>query len=314
MPRRVCVLGSINMDLVVRAPRFPGPGETILGGSFATFPGGKGANQAVAAARMGAQVTMIGKVGADAYGEQMRRVLNAEGIDTSNVLETAGTPTGVAVITVAEGGGNTIVVAPGANAMVSPEDVHAAAGAVRAADVLLMQLEVPLETVAAAAALARRGSKLVMLNAAPARQIPADLLRLLDVLLVNETEGELVTQGIATERPGARTPGAAAPDPLPARLAGLGVPHVVATLGEHGAAWVHAGACDAVGAFAVSPVDTVGAGDAFCGTLAATWDAGRELDALTSASAAGALATMRAGAIPSLPTAAEVRALRSRTR
>src|SRR5512145_3143056 len=124
--RSVCVVGSLNMDLVVRAPRFPGAGETILGGEFATFPGGKGANQAVAATRMGAKVSMIGRVGDDAYGAELRRVLEAEGIDTSGVLTTPGTRTGVAVITVAEGGGNTIVVAPGANGKVTPKDVEAA--------------------------------------------------------------------------------------------------------------------------------------------------------------------------------------------
>jgi ribokinase len=313
-PRRVCVIGSINMDLVVRAPRFPSPGETILGGAFATSPGGKGANQAVAAARMGARVSMIGRVGEDAYGVEMRRILDNEGIDTTAVLTTKSTPTGVAVITVAEDAGNTIVVAPGANAVVTPADVEAARNKIEAADVVLMQLEVPLETIEAAARLARSLDKTVVLNAAPAQPLPPSLLALLNVLIVNETEGELLARDarLSPLEP-EHAPSHIAPLlPLFARLVSLGVPNTVATLGAHGAAWLHDRKCHPIDPFPVTPVDTVGAGDAFCGTLAATWSAAGPLDALRTASAAGALATTKPGAIPSLPSTADVRALMAR--
>lgn len=354
--RRVCVVGSLNMDLVVRAPRFPAAGETILGGEFATFPGGKGANQTVAAARMGAKVSMIGRVGDDAYGEELRRVLEAEGIDTSAVLTTPGTPTGVAVITVAEGGGNTIVVAPGANGKVTPSDVEAARQKIEEADVLLMQLEVPLETVEAAAAIAKASGKVTVLNAAPARTLPHELLSLLEVLIVNETEAAIVAAGalpnteLCTVRALAEGEDASVtPEREPAtqeildRVAGLSVSNIVVTFGENGSAWVRDAWALMYGAYRVEPVDTVGAGDAFCGTLAATWplaplpdfpapretrshEQGVRLTSLREtpssraagasilhASAAGALATTRRGAIPALPRIAEVTQLLDRS-
>lgn len=329
-PRRICVVGSINMDLVVNAPRFPGAGETILGGPFATFPGGKGANQAVAAARMGARVSMIARVGADAYGDQMRGVLDAEGIDTGAVTTTTDAPTGVAVITVAEGGGNTIVVAPGANARLTPRDVDSARAKIEAADVILLQLEVPLETARRTAELARSLGKCVILNAAPAQRLSPELLTLVDVLLVNEHEGEIVSAAAsqATDLSISRTgsteleegPGAS-PKPendattreMLARLALLGSSHVIVTFGAAGGAWIHANRCEMISACRVTPTDTVGAGDSFCGALAAAWptvsgnDArGAQWSALRIASAAGALATTTAGAIPSLPTLARV--------
>ncbi len=351
-PRRVCVVGSINMDLVIRAPRFPDAGETILGGEFATFPGGKGANQAVAAARMGAKVSMIGRVGDDAYGVEMRRVLDAEGIDTTAVLTTRGTPTGVAVITVAEGGGNTIVVAPGANGKVTPADVEAARDKIEAADVVLMQLEVPLDAVARAAEIAKSAGRIVMLNAAPAAELPANLRDATEVIIVNETEAAIVAKSV---KPGSlrnllrdpirETP--RGPEKVPEssqelrrlleQVAGLAPTTFIVTLGADGAAWVADGNARMVEAFRVNAVDTVGAGDAFCGALAAHWRGamnihpgerftvmfpGREggtapspesflehtdallkaCDHLKLACAAGALATIRRGAIPSLPT------------
>jgi ribokinase len=348
------------MDLVVHAPRFPEAGETILGGEFATFPGGKGANQAVAATRMGAQVSMVGRVGDDAYGVEMRRVLEAEGIDTSAVLTTKGTPTGVAVITVAEGGGNAIVVAPGANGKMTPKDVERMRGEIERADVVLMQLEVPLSTVIRAAEIARAAGKSVILNAAPAVPLPASIDALIDLLIVNETEAQLITSGAAPAnisrviRDFHETPnGVKRPvesdervGDLLERLAGLTVPSVL-TLGEHGAAWVGERTAWMIDAPKVEPIDTVGAGDAFCGALATRWvrtsaahpestswfgrlrgakagalDPGaaeglREhihnlqhaRTAIELACAAGALATTRRGAIPSLPRADDVDSL-----
>ncbi len=360
--RTVCVVGSLNMDLVVRAPRFPKKGETILGGGFATFPGGKGANQAVAAARMGAKVSMIGRVGDDAYGEQLRAVLAGEGIDVGGVRVTPGTPTGVAVITVAEKGGNTIVVAPGANGVLRPDDIDASRDRIEAADAVLMQLETPLETVVHAARAAKAAGKLVMLNAAPALPLSPELLGSIGLLVVNQSEGEVVAADAAggairtisrgplhrmtrNPRPSVRLPEARKPvRKMLDGLASLGVPSVIVTFGEQGAACIDGGACTMLDAFAVNATDTVGAGDAFCGTLAAAWpcdgsgfesglfreavwDAAssraitpavqQKLDAVVEAqtarfvalrvaTAAGALATMSPGAIPSLPALAQV--------
>jgi ribokinase len=307
---RVCILGSINMDLIVRAPRLPAPGQTLLGGPFAAAPGGKGANQAVAAARMGAAVSMIGCTGDDAFGAAMLETLRADGVDVGAVRTTAGSATGVALITVAEGGENTIIVAPGANATLTPGDVDAARSAIAGADVLLMQLEVPMPAAARAAAIARDSGVTVVLNAAPAAKLPEDLLLSTDVLVVNEPEGAAI----------AGLPGPAAREAVLARLASLGPGTVVMTLGPEGALHARsAGPARMSEAFAIQAVDTVGAGDAFCGALAVRWaehqvggaaiDDLMMLDVMAWGSAAGALAAMRAGAIPSLPKRAEVAAL-----
>jgi ribokinase len=302
---RICVLGSINTDLVVRSPRLPAPGETILGGPFETHPGGKGANQAVAAARMGAEVAMIARVGEDDHGRTVCAALEAEGIDGSRVFVTAGSATGVALITVADSAENTIVVAPGANAALSPADVDTARETIARADVLLMQLETPMETVARAAEIAREAGTTVMLNAAPGRALPAGLLASIDVLVVNETEAALVAGPLG---------GGDCLDRL--RVTGVGA--MALTLGAAGARYLYAEATGHVEPFAVQPVDTVGAGDAFTGTLAARWgehqvagalDPLAVADAVCWANAAGALATTRRGAIPSLPTRREVVAL-----
>lgn len=314
------MLGSINMDLVVRSPRLPAPGETLLGGPFSTSPGGKGANQAVAAARMGAEVSFIGAVGDDEHGRVMLETLKGEGIDTSRIAVREGTPTGVALITVAEGQGeNTIIVAPGANATVTPGDVEAARGTIGAADVLLIQLEVPLEAVARAGEIARDLGVTVVLNAAPAMRLPAEVLASTDVLIVNETEAAVV---------GAEAFAPIGPEPEPAdelealllRAAGLGPGTTVLTAGAAGALFrCGRESAGRVPATPVSAIDTVGAGDAFCGALAvrlaehqigdargAGLDRMGLMDAVCWACAAGALATTKNGAIPSLPTRAEV--------
>ncbi len=309
---RVCVLGSLNMDLIVRVPQLPTPGQTLLGGELLTLPGGKGANQAVAAARAGAQVEMIGAVGTDTYGDRMLDVVRGDGVDVSRIQRRAEIPTGVAVIVVGSeaGGENMIVVASGANGTVSPGDVRISRAAIEAADVTLMQLECPLESVIEAAGIAQRAGKAVVLNAAPARPLPAELLGSIDVLVVNRSEASLLT-GV---------PEHADPDDLLAAATRLGPRGVVLTLGSQGSR-ARFGSGTIVGpAFVVAAVDAVAAGDAFVGTLAAclsglSIDRREQPDALcmvlTLASAAGALATTRAGAIPSLPRLAEVRELAS---
>jgi ribokinase len=306
---RVCVVGSVNMDLVVRAARLPSAGETILGGSYRTFPGGKGANQAVAAKRMGADVALIAAIGDDPHGREIHKTLEAEGIDLSHFLVRTGRSTGLAMITVAEGGENTIVVAPGANGTLTPEDVDPARSVIASCDVLLMQLETPLPTVVAAASIAREAGKPVILNAAPARGLTPELLELVDVLLVNRTEAALLAQMSPMIEP-AR---------LALRLAELGPPTVVLTLGSHGAIVAHRNRPRRVSACPVKAVDAVGAGDAFAGALAVCWppvhaaarlkspDEFSLLDkAFETAAGAGAAATTKHGAMPSLPTRAEV--------
>lgn len=324
---RICVVGSLNADIVVRSPRLPAPGETVLGGPLAVYPGGKGANQAVAAARMGVAVSMVGAVGDDEHGRIVRAALEAEGIDLSGLSTRAGVATGVGVVTVAEGGENSIVVAPGANHTVTPADLERSRAAISAADVLLLQLEIPLETVARAARLARNAGTTVLLNAAPGGPLPADLLADVDVLLVNEVEAEALG-GSAAPGPGTtpRTGGGvpSSPEDLLKAISRTGIGTLIVTAGERGA-WYLSGQeiGGRVEAFGVEAVDSVGAGDAFAGVLAARWaehqaasragvDPMGLLDALTWASAAGALAATRVGAIPSLPRRAEVVALLKR--
>lgn len=317
---RVCVVGSINMDLVVRSPRLPGPGETLLGGPFSTSPGGKGANQAVAAARMGAAVSFVGRIGDDEHGRIMRGVLEAEGIDASRLGAATGTPTGVALITVAAEGENTIVVAPGANAMLSPADVDAARSTIEHSDLLLMQLETPMQTVARAAEIARDVGTTIVLNAAPGARLPASLLGLVDVLIVNESEGRLLSGPVV---PPPTEPAADELEALMVRISGLGVSTSVLTAGPRGALYSFGReGTGRVAACEVSPVDTVGAGDAFCGALTVRLgehqiggglDRMGVMDAVCWACAAGGLATTRHGAIPSLPTRAEVVNLLRRT-
>jgi len=298
--RDVCVLGSLNIDLVVRAPRLPRAGETLLGGPFGAHPGGKGANQAVAAARMGASVALIGCVGDDAHGAELGEVLEREYIDTTHLTRRANTASGVALITVAAAGENTIVVASGANATLTSSDVERAAGAIRSSRMLVMQLESPLDCVVRAADIAREARVTVLLNAAPARELPRELLAALDVLVVNEGEA----RALLREQSGA------SPERTARALVDLGARAAVVTLGARGA--IAAGAHGVVqqDAFVVEAIDTTAAGDAFVGALAASLARGDALElALRIGCAAGALAATAHGAIASLPRRAEVERL-----
>jgi ribokinase len=300
MAARVAVAGSLNMDLIARAPRIPQPGETILGSDFSTAPGGKGANQAVAAARLRAQVSMVGRVGRDAFAQNLLASLAAAGVDHRHVIQDAQTATGVALIMVDDGGQNSIVVAPGANARLSPADVEAARATIATADVLLLQLESPLEAVARAAELAHAHGVTVILNPAPACELPAELLAQVDVLVPNESETAILT-GL---------PAGSQVEVQAAALLELGVGAALLTLGERGALLARPEGTEHVPAFRVTPVDTTAAGDAFVGGFAAALAEGRSpVEAVRWGCAAGALATTKLGAQPSLPTHQEVEAL-----
>jgi len=302
MSARITVVGSLNMDLVVCAPRIPQPGETIIGGEFHTAPGGKGANQAVAVARMGVRVSMVGRVGSDAFAQPLLDGLDADGVDHAFVTQDPKAATGVALIVVDDAGENSIVVASGANMHLSPADVDAAEAVIANADVLLVQLETPLTAVARAVEIAHAYGVTVILNPAPACRLPDELLHLIDVLIPNESETALLTRlpvGDWSEVEAAAM-----------TLRDLGVDNIVLTLGERGALLVGEKGKELVPAFEVKPVDTTAAGDAFVAGFAVALAEGRSLaDAVRWGNAAGALATTKLGAQPSLPTRRMVEAL-----
>jgi ribokinase len=290
MMSRIVVVGSANMDLVVDTPVLPRPGETVLGERFTTVPGGKGANQAIAAARAGAQCAFIGAVGQDAFGELLRANLSASGVDVARLRVVPGA-SGVALIAVDANAENFIVVAPGANSSLTRLDIQDRV-AIEGADVLLCQLETPLPTVAQAAAAAKTSGTTVVLNASPARALPAELLAAVDVLVVNQHEAAVIS--------GRETGLLEALLPL--------VPRVVMTLGAAGAAYAdRSGARIEIPAPRVEAVDTTAAGDAFTGALAVAWARRRPVaEALRWACAAGALTATRRGASTALPTAVEI--------
>ncbi|RLP92914.1 ribokinase [Micromonospora sp. BL4] len=291
MPQtRVVVVGSANMDLVAMAPGLPRPGETMLGTDFVMVPGGKGANQAVAAARAGASSTFLGAIGSDAFGVTLRARITAAGVDTSHLRVVYGA-SGVALVMVNAQGENAIVVTPGANDALTgltEEELTT----VRGADVLVAQLEIPVQTVAAAAVAAHAAGTRVVLNAAPARDLPPELLAAVDLLVVNEGEAQAST-GRGRDEPRA--------------LLDL-VPRAVLTLGGEGAWYVDREGTEVhVPAVRVDVVDSTAAGDAFTAALAVGWGEGRELvDAVRWASAAGAACVRRLGASVALPRRAEI--------
>lgn len=293
MKPRIVVVGSANTDLVVRVPRLPLPGETVSEGRFFRALGGKGANQAVAAARLGAAVTFVGCVGDDDLGQQAIEGLAAEGVDTGHMRREPAAPSGVALVMVDAAGENCISVAPGANASLTPSDVEAARDAIEGADALLLQLETPLESVEHAARTAHAAGVPVILNPAPARQLPESLLALLDVLTPNETEARMIA-GAGGE---GMTPLEAA-----AEIRNRCGAAVVVTLGAEGALVLTERGEERVPGFPVNAVDSTAAGDAFSGALAVALASGADLrDAVRRGCAAGALAATVEGARPSLP-------------
>jgi ribokinase len=298
---RIVVIGSSNTDMVVKATHIPQPGETVLGGEFVMVPGGKGANQAVAAARLGAEVTLVARLGDDLFAEASLRNFHEAGIRTEAVVRDPDAASGVALILVDESGENAIAVAPGANARLTPADVDRAEPAIRTADMVVLQLEVPLPTVLHALRLAKRHGRRVTLNPAPAAPVPDEALAMADFLTPNETEAEMLLGGGAAGLGGI----AATAEALRAKGAGT----VIVTLGREGAFVVGPSGSFHVAGRHVEAVDTTAAGDAFTGALACALGEGQELAAaLAFATAAAALSVTRLGAQSSLPGRAEVEA------
>jgi ribokinase len=296
----IVVVGSLNMDLVVRMPQMPKPGETRLGGIFRTFPGGKGANQAVAAARLGARVSLVGCVGDDAFGREMRAALDREEIDTTHIFIQQDEATGVALIQVDAQGQNSIAVASGANFKLTGAEVEKALQTLDEIDALVMPLETPLDTIYAAATLAARRGIRVLLNPAPAQVLEKDLLRMVDVLVPNEHELALM----------ADMPLSSADDLARAasHLLEAGAKNLLVTMGGQGAMlFTERGPGMAIPPYPVQPVDSTAAGDCFVGALAVGLCEGKTLrSAAEFASAAAAISVTRAGAQPSLPNRGEV--------
>lgn len=293
----IIVVGSLNADLVVRAPRFPQPGETISGEDLNIIPGGKGANQAVAAARQGTSTAMVGRVGNDSFGPELINNLKQNGVDTSHVQTDPESATGTAIIVVDAKGQNSIVLSPGGNGRVTPADVNDISFS--SYKLLLLQLEIPVEAVLAAAQRAKENGLRVLLNPAPARPLPDELLSLPDFLVPNESELSLLTNLPVNDIPSAEN--------AAKTLIERGIQTVIVTLGANGALIVSKESTKHIPSFQVDVVDTTAAGDAFIGGFASALLQNKLLEeAVRYGCACGALAATKFGAQPSLPTKEEV--------
>jgi len=301
MPK-IMVVGSSNTDMVVRTEHLPRPGETVIGGEFVSVPGGKGANQAVAAARLGAEVTLVARLGRDVFGDSSLRNFKAEGLVTEFVVRDPERPSGVALIFVDNAAENMIAVAPGANGALSTDDVDRASDALAECDALILQLEVPPRTVLHAARLAHDLGVRVILNPAPARPLPSELFAMVDLIVPNETEArQLLELGDdqAVDEPAALR-----------HFLDMGVGNIILTLGSRGALVVTPGESRMILATKVKAVDTTAAGDAFTGALAVGLSSGMDLFRSTEfACKSASIAVTRLGAQCSMPTREEVEAL-----
>ncbi len=292
---KIAVVGSSNMDLVVKSKRIPAVGETILGEDFIMVPGGKGANQAVAAAKLGAEVFFIAKLGDDIFGAQSLDNFKKEGVNTKYVIQTKDAPSGVALIMVDDAGNNVIVVAPGANQKLSPDDVKEAESSIASSGALVAQLEVPLRTVEFAGQLANSSNVPFILDPAPAQKLSPELLKRIDVLTPNETEAQILTGIEVTDEKSA--------DAAAKNLLGCGVKAVILTMGTKGFLLASNSRMEFVPAIKVNAVDATAAGDAFTGSLAFGLAQGQTLfDAASLANYVAALSVTKMGAQSSMPT------------
>lgn len=296
--KKILVIGSSNTDMIVKVPHIPAPGETVLGNDFFTVQGGKGANQAVAAARAGGNVTFVACIGNDAFGKKAKEAYEKEGINTSYVKTIDQAATGVALINVADSGENSISVAPGANSFLTPEDIAALENVISEADVVLMQLEVPMETIEKAIELANKHMVKVILNPAPAQKLDKHLLEKITILTPNENEAELIVGGKS---------GTSGAKQLTSDLHKMGISSVVLTLGEKGAYFSSSDTQKEIAGIKVKAVDTTAAGDTFNGYLAVALASGKSMDdAIHIANKAAAISVTRLGAQPSIPLMEEI--------
>jgi ribokinase len=297
--KKIVVVGSSNTDMIIKAPRIPKPGETVLGGQFSMAPGGKGAIQAVAAARAGGDVVFIARVGSDFFGERAIKSFNLDKIDSSRIVKDSVMPSGIALVFVDKVGQNSIAVAAGANAQLSRDDVEKSRDAIATAGILLMQLEIPMDTVLAAAQIADANDVRVILNPAPAQKLSLGLLKYISILTPNEFEAEELTGIKISDNRSAES----AADQLLAQ----GVETVLITLGPRGAFLATKDIRELVPGFSVRVVDNTGAGDVFCGTLAVALSESKQMrDAVIFANAAAAISVTRLGAQPSIPRRREI--------
>ncbi len=294
MSAKIVVAGSSNTDMIIKVPHIPKPGETILGGTFTTAAGGKGANQAVAAARAGGNVSFVARVGNDMFGEEAVRGFQKDGLNIDHVILDKTAPSGVAEIFVAEDGENSIAVASGANLNLSPQDIKSAEKVISTADILVMQLEIPLETVYAASKVAHEKGVTVILNPAPAQPLKEEYFKYFTILTPNETEAEMLTGRTVTDEKSAKEAARV--------LLEKGVETVIVTLGRNGALLVNPKGAEHIPGFKVDAVDATAAGDVFNGTLAVALAEKKPFqDAILFANAAAALSVTKLGAQPSAP-------------